>query len=79
MDHFSKTINASFDQVLTLVGAALKAQGLGVLTEIDVQAAFQKKLGADFRLCCASLASKRCNQIRLYLMINLEETPCSVT
>lgn len=32
------TLNQPFDKVVTLVRAALAAQGFGVLTEIDVQA-----------------------------------------
>jgi uncharacterized protein (DUF302 family) len=49
MYHFSKVVNASFDEAIDLVTEALKTQGLGVLTEIDVQAAFKKKLDIDFR------------------------------
>lgn len=47
--HFSKFVDASFDEAITQVTEALKQEGLGVLTEIDVQAAFKKKLDIDFR------------------------------
>jgi uncharacterized protein (DUF302 family) len=49
MYHFSKTVGASFEEAIALVTAALKTEGLGILTEIDVQSAFKKKLGIDFR------------------------------
>jgi uncharacterized protein (DUF302 family) len=49
MYHFSKKICASYEEAIALVTDALKAEGLGVLTEIDVQAAFKKKLDVDFR------------------------------
>lgn len=38
-----------FDEASTRVREALKAEGFGVLTEIDLQAAFREKLGRDFR------------------------------
>ena len=49
MYHFSKVVNASFEEALAQVTESLKQEGLGILTEIDVQAAFEKKLGKDFR------------------------------
>ena len=38
-----------YEQATKAVVAALKTEGFGVLTEIDVQATLKKKLGADFR------------------------------
>jgi len=49
MYHFSKVVNCSFDEAIAQVTESLQQEGMGVLTEIDVQAAFKKKLGADFR------------------------------
>ena len=42
-------IAAPFDVALAKVADALKAEGFGVLTEIDVQATLKKKLDVDFR------------------------------
>ena len=44
-----KTLDLGFDEALTRVPEALKAEGFGVLTEIDVQATLKKKLDVDFR------------------------------
>jgi len=49
MYHFSKITNATFDEAIALVIDALKEEGMGILTEIDAQAAFKKKLDVDFR------------------------------
>ena len=47
--YFSKTIDVSFEEAIQKVTEALKAEGFGILTEIDVQATFKKKLDVDFR------------------------------
>lgn len=44
-----KTLSVSYEQALSGVPEALKAEGFGVLTEIDVQQTLKNKLGADFR------------------------------
>lgn len=46
---FSKKLDVTFEQAIEKATAALKEQGFGVLTEIDVQATLKKKLGVDFR------------------------------
>lgn len=38
-----------YEQAVEKTTAALKAEGFGVLTEIDVQATLKQKLNADFR------------------------------
>jgi uncharacterized protein (DUF302 family) len=42
-------LNTDYQTALTLVTDALKVEGFGVLTEIDVQATLKKKLDVDFR------------------------------
>ena len=42
-------LNIPYAQVMEQTIAALKTQGFGVLTEIDVQATLKKKLDVDFR------------------------------
>ncbi len=47
--YFTKTIEMPFDQATEHVTEALKQEGFGVLTEIDVKATLKKKLDVDFR------------------------------
>lgn len=47
--YFAKTLTGSFDEVVERVTAALKEEGFGVLTTIDVRETLKAKLGAEFR------------------------------
>jgi len=44
-----KVLKLGFEDALARAPDALKAEGFGVLTEIDVKETLHKKLGADFR------------------------------
>ena len=46
---FTVQLHTTFEQAIEKVTAALKTQGFGVLTEIDVKDTFKKKLDKDFR------------------------------
>jgi len=47
--YFTKKINEDFDTAISKVTEELKKEGFGILTEIDVQATFKKKLDIDFK------------------------------
>ena len=46
---FSVQMSCGFDEAVERVTEALKTEGFGVLTEIDVKATLKKKLDVDFR------------------------------
>ena len=46
---FSTVLDASYEDAVSKVTDALKEEGFGVLTEIDVKSTLKKKLGVDFR------------------------------
>ena len=78
--HFSKTINASFEDAVARVTEALKKEGFGILTEIDVKETLKKKLDVDFRRYKILGA---CNPPYAYKALTLEDKigtmlPCNV-
>ena len=44
---FGTTLNVSYEEAIPRVKEALKAEGFGVLTEIDVRQTLREKLGAE--------------------------------
>jgi uncharacterized protein (DUF302 family) len=46
---FEVRLDGPFEQAIETVGAALKEQGFGILTRIDVKATLKEKLDVDFR------------------------------
>jgi uncharacterized protein (DUF302 family) len=47
--YFARTINSPMDRARQRVEEALRKNGFGVLTEIDVAATLKKKIDVDFR------------------------------
>ena len=44
-----KPLRATYEEALARIPEALKSEGFGVLTEIDIQGTLKQKLGVDFR------------------------------
>ena len=47
--YFSKTLRMSFEEAVARVTEALKKDGFGIITEIDVKETLKEKLNVDFR------------------------------
>ncbi len=78
--YFSKTLPVGFDEAVRRTTEALKQQGFGIITEIDVKKTFKKKLGIDFRNYRILGA---CNPTLAHEALNLEDKigtmlPCNV-
>lgn len=78
---FEVQLDQPYDKAIESIKSALKSEGFGVLTEIDVRATLQEKLGEDFRpyailgACNPPLAYRALSQDPLVgLML-----PCNVT
>jgi uncharacterized protein (DUF302 family) len=47
--YYSKTVRKGFDKAVSRIKKALKNEGFGILTEIDVSDTLKKKLDVEFR------------------------------
>jgi uncharacterized protein (DUF302 family) len=47
--YFAKTLETSFEDALRKAMEALKQEGFGIITEIDVKDTFKKKINVEFR------------------------------
>lgn len=81
MDYYLGTkTSGEFDEVVGKVKEALKAEGFGILTEIDVRATLKKKLNVDFR---PYVILGACNPPFAYKALSVEDKigtmlPCNV-
>lgn len=78
--YFARTLPIGFDEAVKRTIEALKQEGFGIITEIDVRDTFKKKLGIDFhpyRILGA------CNPALAHKALQLEDKvgtmlPCNV-
>jgi len=78
--HFSKMLNASFDEAIQLVTESLKKEGFGIISEINIHEKLHEKLGIDFKKYKILGA---CNPGYAYKALMLEDKigtmlPCNV-
>jgi len=78
--YFSKTLDVTFDQAIRLITEALKTEGFGVISEINMHEKLKEKLGVDFKRYKILGA---CNPPLAYKALQAEEKigtmlPCNV-
>jgi uncharacterized protein (DUF302 family) len=78
--YFSKTLPVGFDEAIRRTTAALKSEGFGIITEIDVTQTLKAKIGVNFRNYRILGA---CNPKLAYEALQLEDKigamlPCNV-
>jgi uncharacterized protein (DUF302 family) len=78
--YFSAVLKSSFSEVIARTTEALKTEGFGVITEIDMQAKLKEKLGVDVK---PYMILGACNPSYAYKALQAEEKigtmlPCNV-
>lgn len=78
--YFSAILHTGFDDAVAKITEALKTEGFGVLTEIDMQAKLKEKLGVDYKRYKILGA---CNPAFAYKALQAEEMigvmlPCNI-
>lgn len=78
--YLAKTLSTSFEDALTRTTEALKGEGFGVITQIDMRATLKRKIDADFRRYTILGA---CNPALAFEALKLEDKvgtmlPCNV-
>jgi len=78
--YINKTISANFDQAVELVTEALKEEGFGVLSEINIQQKLKEKLDVNFR---KYIILGACNPLNAHKALQQEDKigtmlPCNV-
>ena len=78
--YFSKTLSVAFDEAVRVTTEALKSEGFGVISEINMHEKLKEKLGVDFKRYRILGA---CNPPLAYKALQAEEKigtmlPCNV-
>ena len=78
--YFARQLSTSFADAVARTTAALKEEGFGIITSIDVKETLKQKLGADFR---AYTILGACNPKLAFEALQLEDKvgtmlPCNV-
>lgn len=78
--YFSTTVNLSFEEAKAKIVEALKTEGFGIVSEINMQEKFKEKLGIDFKRYTILGA---CNPLYAHKALLMEEMigtmlPCNV-